>query len=374
MPTIAYKNEVIKRQFYSHLKNTKQFSSKTIECFEKAIWLWEDFAKKADFASFNKTQAEGFKDWLKNKEKVRTEGMVSLSFCYDNLRHLKTFFQWLSEQPNYKSKINRTAIDYLNLTRSEISMATQPKNGRCPDLEEVKAAIEHIKGKSEVEMRDKALLSLTFLTGARIAALASLSMQCFDRKNLILHQDPTLGVKTKNTKNITTAIIPFSYKEPLDYFLGWFDYLEKERNFQPKNPIFPATQKENKTDNLSFFSSDKVGLDFWRNTTSPRKIFEKRFAQAGGNYYHPHTFRHLLVKEFSKLPLTEEEKKAFSQNLGHANVGTTFGSYGYGHIKEEKQIEIIKNINFEGRPTEIRYSLTEEEIKKMLQSARDSKA
>jgi hypothetical protein len=43
---------------------------------------------------------------------------------------------------------------------------------------------------------------------------------------------------------------------------------------------------------------------------------------------------------------TEEEKKAISQNLGHADVGTTFGSYGYGHIEEDRQMEIIKSIKF----------------------------
>jgi hypothetical protein len=54
----------------------------------------------------------------------------------------------------------------------------------------------------------------------------------------------------------------------------------------------------------------------------------------------------LIVKEFAKTRLTEEEKKAISQNLGHADVGTTFGSYGYGHIEEDRQMEIIKNIKF----------------------------
>ena len=48
---------------------------------------------------------------------------------------------------------------------------------------------------------------------------------------------------------------------------------------------------------------------------------------------------HLVVKEFAKTRLTEEEKKAISQNLGHENTGTTF----YGHIQEERQIDIVKN-------------------------------
>jgi hypothetical protein len=172
-------------------------------------------------------------------------------------------------------------------------------------------------------------------------------MQVFDRKKLTIDQDPNLGVKTKNSKRIMTAIMEFSfYKEPLKYFLEWFDYLENEKKFKPSDPIFPATKIENGKDNLGYYNTENVEPNFWKSTTSTRKIFEKRSEQAGVKYYHPHTFRNLLVKEISELPLTEEQKKAFSQNLGHEDIGTTFGSYGYGKIGESKQIEIMKSINF----------------------------
>jgi len=346
MQSVAYKNELAKRGFYKYLENAKRFSPKSIECYEKAIWLWENFSKKADFKFFNQTKAEEFKNWLKNKQKKNSQELVGLSYCYDILRYLKVFFEWLSGQPNYR-KINRTAIDYLNLTRGEAKIATQPKAKVYPSLEEVKTIIEGITGKTEIEMRDRALISLIFLTGARISALFSLPMQSFDRENLIIRQDPTLGVKTKNSKLITTAIMEFSfYKEPLKYFLEWFDYLKKEKKFEPSDPLFPATKIDNGKDNLGYYNTEKIEPNFWKNTASPRKIFEKRSKQAGIKYYKPHSFRDLLVKEISKLSLTEEQKKAFSQNLGHEDVGTTFGNYGYGKISEDRQIEIMRSINF----------------------------
>lgn len=355
MQSIAYKNELVKRGFYKYLENAKRFSPKSIESYEKAIWLWEDFSKKADFKFFNQTKAEEFKDWLKNKQKKNSQELVSLSYCYDILRYLKVFFEWLSGQPNYR-KINRTAIDYLNLTRGEAKIATQSKAKIYPSLEEVKAIIEGIDGKTEIEMRDKALISLMFLTGARISAILSLPMQSFDREKLTVYQDPKLGVQTKNSKLITTAIMEFSfYKEPRRYFLEWFDYLEKERKFKPNEPIFPATKIENGKDNIGYYNTEKVEPLFWKNTNSIRKIFEKRSKQVEIRCYKPHSFRDLLVKEISKLSLTEEQKKAFSQNLGHEDVGTTFGNYGYGKIGEDKQIEIMKSINFnsneENKPT-----------------------
>ncbi len=366
MTTIIYRNELLKRRFYEWLKNSKRFSDDTIKCFEKAIWLWEDFTKKADFGSFNMTKAKDFKDWLKNKKKKNSKENISISYCNDNLRHLKIFFDWLSKQAGYKSKINQTAIDYLNLTRKEVREATQPKNVEYPTLEEIKKVIEGLKGKTEIEMRDRALFALAFLTGARITAIRTLPMRSFDKKELVIYQDPVLGVETKFSKKITTVLIPFGYKEALNYFIEWFDYLEKEKKFQPNDPIFPATKIENGKDNISYYNTGEVEAKFLKSSTSLRKIFEKRFKQFGIQYYHPHTFRHFVIKEMSKFPMTKEEEKAYSQNMGHENVGTTFGSYGYGHIEEKRQIEIIRNIDFEGRKREVRVVISLDEARQLL--------
>lgn len=370
MSSIIYKNEIAKRKFYEYLGNSKGFSKETIECYEKAIWLWEGFARRTDFANFNKTTAGAFKNFLKTKKKANTQENISLSYCYDTLQHLKVFFGWLCKQTGYKSKINQTSIDYLNLTRKEVRKATQPKDKLSPTLDEIKTTIEAISGKTEIEIRDKALISLIFLTGSRISAVITLPMKSFDKKNLIIHQDPSLGVMTKFSKKFISALIPFSYKEPIKYFLEWFDYLEKQRKFKADDPIFPATKKEKKKGNISYYSSGKVEPIFWKDSSSPREIFKKRFEQAGIKYYHPHTLRHLWVKEISKIPLTEAQKKALSQSLGHENVGTTFGAYGHVQITNDRQIEIIRNIDFEGKKQEVRYNLSIKEIKELIDNAK----
>jgi integrase len=46
-----------------------------------------------------------------------------------------------------------------------------------------------------------------------------------------------------------------------------------------------------------------------------RKVFEKRCINAGVPYFHPHSFRHLIVATMSKTRLTEEEKKGLDFNL-----------------------------------------------------------
>ena len=373
MTTTIYKNEQLKRKFYEWLKESKGYSDNTIQCYEKAIWLWEDFSSKSDFGSFNKTKAGEFKDWLQNKNKINSQDKISMSYRWDNLRHLKVFFDWLSKQAGYKSRINQTAVEYLNLSKKETREARQSKSVKYPTLEMIKQVIESLKGKTEIEMRDRALFAIAFLTGARISAIRTLPMESFDKKELVINQDPALKVQTKFSKKITSVLVPFGYKEAITYFIDWFDYLETKKGFKPYEPIFPMTKIENGKDNISYYSTGEVEAKFFKDSGSLRKIFEKRFKQVGIEYYHPHTFRHCWVKEMAKLPLTEEEKKAISQNLGHEDVATTFGSYGYGKMDEPKQIELMKSIDFEGRKREVKMFVSIEEVKQLLKEQENNK-
>ena len=361
----TYKNEQIKRKFYEWLRFKKQFSSKSVNRYENAICLWEDFTDYKDFKHFNETMAIEFTNWLRNKKKVRSQENVSLTYSYHILRFIKLFFDWLSKQKGYK-RIDSNAVDYLHLTKKETQEAIQPKDIKYPDLQDVRKAIENIKGETEIEMRDKALLSLAVMTGARIEAIMTLPMKSFDREKQVLYQHTELGVKTKNSTNITSVLIPFFYKEAITYFLQWYDYLQKQKGFMPESPIFPATKIENGKDNIGYYNTGKVEPVFMKAQTALRKIFEKRFINAGVKYYHPHTFRHLLVRQISKQPLTEEQKRAFSQNFGHKYTGTTFGSGGYGRFEADKQIEIIRNVDFEGKNVEVKYNFSKEEITELI--------
>jgi hypothetical protein len=60
-------------------------------------------------------------------------------------------------------------------------------------------------------------------------------------------------------------------------------------------------------------------------------------------YFNPHSFRTTLGRLGETLCRTQEEFKAWSQNLGHEHPLTTFISYVY--IDEYDQGRIIKNLS-----------------------------
>ena len=59
-------------------------------------------------------------------------------------------------------------------------------------------------------------------------------------------------------------------------------------------------------------------------------------------YFNPHSFRNTLTTLGEQKCTTAEEFKAWSQNLGHENVSTTFTSYG--EVQPQRQADIFKEL------------------------------
>ena len=103
-------------------------------------------------------------------------------------------------------------------------------------------------------------------------------------------------------------------------------YLRQVKLSGNDDPLFPATQVA-VGEECRF---QVVGLDrkHWSNATPIRTIFREAFAAAGLQYFNPHSLRNTLVQLGETLCRTPEDFKAWSQNLGHEGVLTTFCSYG----------------------------------------------
>ena len=340
----AYKNEQQKREFLEYLGGGEGFEESSVNTFAEAVSQWQEFTENEDFASFNKTKALGFRDWLKNRKANTEAGHLALTTQYNYLRRIKKFFTWLSKQPRYKNKIIQSDIKFLRLSKGDARIARQGTTRKIPTFEEAKQIIQSIKINNEIDMRDRALISFALITGARISAITTLKIKSFDLENKIINQNPKDGVKTKNKKHILTTFFPIGWDKPEEYFIEWFKYLIEEKKFNPDDPIFPATLKGFSNQQGSY-SKNSVSNKFWSSSSGPRKIFEKRCLSAGTPYFHPHLFRHLIVQIITELRFTKKEERALSMNLGHANIGTTFNTYGgYGSMGKKEAVDVVKQL------------------------------
>ena len=122
------------------------------------------------------------------------------------------------------------------------------------------------------------------------------------------------------------------------------NYLRREKLWGLDDPLFPATRVAAGAD-LRFVAA---GLDrnHWRGARPIRQIFKDAFAAAGLPYFNPHSFRKTLALLGGRICKTPEEYKAWSQNLGHDHVLTTFSSYG--NVSSYRQAEIIRALSGQG--------------------------
>lgn len=364
MTKTTLENEQIKRDFFDQLKGAKGFAKSSIVAFSDAISQWQKFTENESFSKFTKEEATAFVEWLSTKPSKTKTGKIALVTQDNYLRRVKKFFEWLSDQPRYKSKVSKNEVEWLRLSKTDARIARMGTTRTEPVFGEVKKVIESINSKSEIDMRDRAIISLALITGARISAITSLKMRSFDKKKNIVYQNPKDGIKTKSSKLIATLIFPIEWREPERYFVEWYEYLES-KGFRPDDPIFPAT-----FNNIGDKKSNKavVSKRFWSNANSARNIFKTRCLDAGIPYFNPHSFRHLIVGMWMEDILSEKVKKAISLNLGHESVSTTFDSYGYSNMTQNEVFGIInnlKNLKVEAKST----SITQEEreaIEKLL--------
>ena len=337
-----YKNEQIKREFFEHLRGAEGFAAGSVKSFAEAIGQWQLFSENDDFANFDKSKALAFRDWLLQRKSKTDSGQLTLVTQYNYIRRVKKFFTWLADRSGYKSRAFKNDIEFLRLSKKDALIARAGTTRTAPTFEEAKQLIESIKINNEVDRRDRAMICFALTTGCRIFAIISLKMKNFDKQKRLIYQNPGAGVHTKNSKKILTTFFPIGWDAPEQYFIEWYEYLEK-KGFGSDDPIFPAMVSDLGAIK-SGHSHGRIGDAFWTGTNGARNVFVKRCAEAALPYFHPHSFRHLVVSILSQTRLTEEEKRAISLNLGHANVGTTFGSYGYGAMNDERAVEIVKKL------------------------------
>ena len=271
-----------------------------------------------------------------------TKKPLAKTTIHARLLDLKAFFQWLSEQPGYRSRIGYSDAEYFNPSANDGRIAKTVREREAPTLEQIRCVLNTMPKGTDVEKRNIALIAFAILTGARDNAIASLSLKHVDLDKRVVVQDAR-EVRTKRGKTITTYFFPVG-QDMERLFADWYRYLERVLLFGPDDPLFPATKVALDANNQ--FHAAGLSRDHWKTASPIRRIFREAFIGAGLSYYHPHSFRKTLTLFGERVCRSTEEFKAWSQNLGHEKVLTTFTSYGTLPLsRQEKLIGDLRNDN-----------------------------
>ena len=349
-------NERIKHKYFTFLKDAKRVSEHTIDAVAKALVRFEEYTKFKDFKTFRHEQASGFKKHLTSQKAAGKETQLSKSTLHSTFAHLKSFFQWLAREQGYKSRIQYSDAEYFNTSNKDLKVATARRIKKIPTLEQIKHVIDVMPTGTEVELRNQALIAFTLLTGARDSAIASAKLKHINLDNESFDQDAR-DVKTKFSKTFTTFFFPVDM-EIKQIVIDWVKYLREKKLYGNEAPLFPMNKIGLNAERK--FACIGLKAEHWSTASPIREIFKNAFKSAGLHYFNPHSFRDTLVHLGQTRCKSPEEFKAWSQNLGHENVLTTFISYG--QVAVSRQEEILKKILIDNK----KVNFTESDLSKII--------
>ena len=331
-------NERIKRSYFTYLKEARRRGEHSIDGAAAALAKFEAYTKYRDFKRFHVQQAIGFKHKLSEEISQRTGERLSRGTVFSTLNALRGFFQWLSTQPGYRSHLTSADAEYFALSDKEARIAKISTERPVPTIDQIRHVLQTMPVATDIELRNRAVMAFTLLTGARDGAIASLKLKHVDVAEGKVVQDAR-EVRTKFSKTFTTWFFPVG-EDVRQIVVDWVKYLATEQLFGPIDPLFPATEVVQ--DQYHLFQTGGLSRAHWSNATPIRTIFKEAFTSAGLAYANPHSFRKTLAQLGERLCRTPEEFKAWSQNLGHEQVLTTFSSYG--QVGADRQAELIRRL------------------------------
>ncbi|MCI4660341.1 MAG: hypothetical protein MRY63_00765 [Neomegalonema sp.] len=126
------KNLRAKRKYLLWLADAKGLSPQSIDKAAAAIDHYQAFNSDGDFAAFHPEKARAFKRHLDKMTNERTGEPLAPSTLGSILRDVKAFFQWLADQPGYKSKIAHSEVAYFSAARSQ---ARSAYDNRLPETD-----------------------------------------------------------------------------------------------------------------------------------------------------------------------------------------------------------------------------------------------
>jgi integrase/recombinase XerD len=355
-------NERIKYEYFGILRELKGHAEESVNAVAAALARFEQYTKYRDFKNFHVEQAIAFKKHLADQNNAVTGKKLSKATIYASLAQLKRFFEWLSTEPGYRSRLRFKDAGFFKLSEKDSRIATARRSRPVPTLEQIRHVLAIMPTQSDIERRDRAVIAFALLTGARDSAIASMKLKHVDLISRSVFQDAR-QVKTKFSKTFTTYFFPVG-DDVRAILVDWVNELRVLRLWGNEDPLFPATNTV-LGKNLQWEAAGLIARH-WSNATPIRGIFRKAFAAAGLPYFNPHSLRNTLVRLGETTCQTPEQFKAWSQNLGHEAVLTTFTSYG--EVAAHKQGEIIhalgnSPVNAAGESTD---EMAEALLRKML--------
>ncbi len=276
----------LKTDFLEYLEIEQNRSLKTIANYDHYLTRLEDFAGDIDVKEINSELIREWRLWL---NRLATNNSNELSKITQNyhLIALRSFLKFCHKRD----------IDVLSPDKIELSRTKRPQVTFLNE-EEVQRILEEPNTKTEIGLRDKAILELLYSSGLRVSELVGLNI---DQINLNRREFMVRGKGQKDRP----IFISNSAADWISEYL-----------------------KQRKDNSIALFTRDKKDKSSKLNTNSNRLTVRSiqrlvaRYALLAGITKHvsPHTLRHSFATD---LLMNGADIRSVQAMLGHSNIATT---------------------------------------------------
>lgn len=338
-------NEIVKYNFFEQLEHSEDGKDpKTIKQYVAAIHEFEVATDFKDFKKYNSDWAIDFKNHLNDKINKRTGDNISKSLYFNYISFVRQLFEWLVKNKKDYGKIKKEHIKFLHVTRNDKNKAKAIGYQESHEVHDIISTIRNMPEGNEIEMRNKALVSLCLLTTPRISSLQQGRIEHIkyfkDLDTWAFLQDPRLQ-NTKYSKSITAFFIGH-VNDIIQNVLKWKDYLIS-KGHTGKDFLFPKIKSNFTQDGTSILELTK---EYIKSQTQIRIIIKEAFTHNNLPYLKQHSFRHSITRKMMKGEDAAERLMALAENEGHkGGMATLVASYGGNYLA--KQARLLKEFELE---------------------------
>jgi integrase/recombinase XerD len=274
------KLEEILECFLDYLTIERGLAQNTIISYRYDLIKYINFLKKNNISSFNQTK----KDLVNNYFVYLRKKNLEINSISRNLVAVKMLYRFLLIEGFIKEDITGL-IEFPRMSK---------KLPHILSLREINLLLDKVNFKSNLGLRDQAILELLYATGLRVSELIYLKIDDINMENCMLK---CLGKGSKE------RIIPFGSKAYQSLRL----YLDKVRQKLVKNPNEDILFLNSRGERLS-----RQGIFYLVKKYVRKAGIEKKVT--------PHTLRHTLA---THLLENGADLRSVQEMLGHSDISTT---------------------------------------------------
>ena len=284
------------KEYLEVLKYQKNYSTLTIESYERAIIQFIEYLDVEGIQDFNDVKYSFLRGYL---AQLHNQGLEAKTINH-KMSTLRGFYRFMQRE-EYVDDNPFMLVD---------SLKTPQKNPDFLYIDEMQELLDSIKIDTPLERRNKTMLELMYASGLRVSEVVNLTLQQIDfqRQLLLIHG-----------KGRKDRYVPFH-----NYAAEWLkDYIQEDR------PELMAVTHQ--LHNFVFVNKNGGQMT---NRGVEDVVNRVTFLYDATKKIHPHTFRHSFATHLLEQGV---DIRIVQELLGHANLSTT---QVYTHVTNQHLKEV----------------------------------